>query len=56
MGAGAVREFGPGSGWSFYEVIFQPRGKENAPVGGGTGGAARSSVPMWEAVFSLCHY
>ena len=33
MGAGAVRESDPGSGWSFYEVTFHPRGKENAPVG-----------------------
>ena len=46
MGAGAVRESGPGSGWSFYEVTFDPRGKENATMGGGTGGAARSTVPV----------
>ena len=52
VGAGAVRESGLGSGWSFYEVTFHPRGKENAPVGGGTGGAARRSVPMWETAFS----
>ena len=43
VGAGAVRESGPESGWSFYEVTYDPRGEENAPVGSGTGGFARST-------------